>query len=91
MRTDEIMDSHKRVRIDDLNSNGLERARLAVLMDISETLAILTDMYGIVHGREFSTKPRQQPQQNAGPQPVPQQMPPEPIPIRPEEEDIPKQ
>ena len=82
MRTDEVMENHKSIRIEDLNSNGIERARLGVLMEISETLSILTDMYGIVHGREFSTKPKQPVQQPNEVQSVPQ------IPV---DEDIPKQ
>ena len=77
MRTEEVFDHNKSLKVDDLNSTGIERARLNVLMDISETLAMLTDLYGAVHGREIISKQQQQQmqaqqnQQYTGPQPVP--------------------
>jgi hypothetical protein len=91
MRTEEVFDHNKSLKVDDLNSTGIERARLNVLMDISETLAMLTDLYGAVHGREIISKQQQQQmqaqqnqQQFTGPRPMPPQ-------VVSQEEDPPRQ
>lgn len=56
MRIDEVITSNKKLSQNcRLNTEeGRAIATLSVLSDISETLAILTDLYGIVHGRVVS-------------------------------------
>lgn len=56
MRIDEVITSNKNLSQNcRLNTEeGRQMATLSVLSDISETLAILTDLYGIVHGRVVS-------------------------------------
>ena len=58
MRIEEVFQNNK-----DLTKNcrleteaGRQKAMLSVLTDISETLAMMLDMYGVVHGRTISTK-----------------------------------
>ena len=88
MRVEEVFEHHRSLKVEDLNSNGIERARLTVLMDISETLAMMTDLYGAVHGREIISRQQQQQmaqqnqQQFTGPRPMPQQVSQEEDPLR---------
>lgn len=56
MRIDGIVEANKslskRCRLN--TEEGRQMAMLSVLTDISETLAILTDLYGMAHGRVIS-------------------------------------
>ena len=57
MRIDEVIENNKKLqktyRIN--TEEGRQAAILSVMTDISETLAIMVDMYGIVHGRIVSS------------------------------------
>jgi hypothetical protein len=57
MRIDEVIENNKKMqknyRIN--TEEGRQAAILSVLTDISETLAIMVDLYGIVHGRIVSS------------------------------------
>ena len=58
MRIDEVIENNKKLqknyRIN--TEEGRQAAILSVMTDISETLAIMVDLYGIVHGRIVSSK-----------------------------------
>lgn len=56
MRVDDVIKTNKELPQNcRLNTEeGRQMAMLAVLTDISETLAIIADLYGIVHGRVIS-------------------------------------
>jgi len=57
MRIDEVIENNKKLqkqyRIN--TEEGRQAAILSVMTDISETLAIMVDLYGIVHGRIVSS------------------------------------
>lgn len=56
MRIDEMIENNKKLqktyRIN--TEEGRQAAILSVMTDISETLALMVDLYGIVHGRIVS-------------------------------------
>ena len=58
MRIDEVIENNKKMQKNcRLNmEEGRQAAILSVMTDISETLAIMVDLYGIVHGRIVSSK-----------------------------------
>lgn len=65
MRIDEIVKNNLEMQKKcPLNTEeGRQMAMLSVMTDISETLAILTDIYGAVHGRVIVKKDDQDAQQ----------------------------
>lgn len=57
MRIEEVYQNNQNLKNLKLSTHdGREMATLAVLTDISETLAMMLDMYGVVHGRVVSMK-----------------------------------
>lgn len=61
MRIEEVYQNNQRLKDLKLGTaDGRDKATLAVLTDISETLAMMLDMYGVVHGRVVSMKGEQQ-------------------------------
>lgn len=65
MRIEDVVQNNKNLSKNcKLNTDaGRQTAMLSVLTDISETLAMLLDVYGVVHGREVN--PRQRGRQDA--------------------------
>lgn len=60
MRIEEVYQNNQKLKELKLSTHdGREMATLAVLTDISETLAMMLDMYGVVHGRVVSMKGEQ--------------------------------
>ena len=58
MRIEEVFENNKKLptKVQLTTEEGRQLATLSVLTDISETLAMMLDMYGVVHGREVSLK-----------------------------------
>ena len=65
MRIEDVVNNNKNLTNNcKLNTEeGRQLATLSVLTDISETLAMMVDLYGVIHGREIN--PRQRNGQNA--------------------------
>ena len=58
MRIEEVFENNKKLptKVQLNTEEGRQLATLSVLTDISETLAMMLDMYGVVHGREVNLK-----------------------------------
>jgi fumarylacetoacetate (FAA) hydrolase family protein len=57
MRADEIIENNKKIASGSLKTTvEIERATLSVLTDISETLAMMTDLTASIYGREILNK-----------------------------------
>lgn len=60
MRIEEVYQNNQNLKKLPLNTEeGRQKATLSVLTDISESLAMLIDLYGVVHGRVVSSKGEQ--------------------------------
>ena len=57
MRIEEVYQNNQNLKKLPLNTEeGRQKAMLFVMTDISESLAMLIDLYGVVHGRVVSSK-----------------------------------
>lgn len=57
MRINDVAESNAKIQGLNLNLEAnREKATLSVLTDISETLALMLDLYAMVHGRTISRK-----------------------------------
>lgn len=58
MRIEEVFENNRKLptQVQLTTEEGRQLATLSILTDISETLAMMLDLYGVVHGREVSLK-----------------------------------